>query len=142
MQLWPALAGRLSDAEQAKLALRWIGGSLMALAVVILAIGYLLFHQLWLSIPTLLLGYTGLQLYQGEISRSGIRAIILASCLALLMAGVVLISAWLPDSKSSAIRLPALMTIFLILVVLVVGLRARHAARIIDPPPAAPWWLP
>lgn len=142
MQLWPALAGKLSDAEQAKLALGWIGATLMGLAGAILAIGYLLFHQLWLSVPTLLLGLAGFELYRGEIRRSGIRAIILMSCLGLFVTAFVFVSAWSPEANSAAVRLPALLAMVLISAVLVVSLRARHAARIIEPPPTAPWWLP
>jgi uncharacterized membrane protein len=140
--LWAALTGKLSDAEQARSALKWIGGALVALAVTGIAIGCLLFRQLWLFVPTLLLGFTGLELYRGEIRRSGLRAIILMFGLFLLWAGFIFISAWSSENKYSAFRLPASLAMVLISAVLTVSLRARQAARIIEPPSSAPWWLP
>ncbi len=142
MRLWAALAGKLSDAEQARSALKWIGGTLIALAVTSIAIGYLLFGRLWVFVPTLLLGFIGLELYRGEIRRSGLRSIILMSSMLLLWAGFIAISAWSPESSYSALRLPASLAMVLIAAVLTVSLRARQAARIIEPPPSAPWWLP
>jgi hypothetical protein len=133
--------GKILDAEQARFVLKWIGGMLIALTVVAISIGILVFHQIWL-LGLFIFGLPGLGLYKGEVSRSGIRTIIIAPSILFLAVVPVFIQAWTPGSRFSDNRVPASMGLFLILAVLALGLRARQAAKIIQPPPNAPWWLP
>jgi hypothetical protein len=86
------LLGKILDAEQARFVLKWIGGMLIALTVVAIAIGILVFHQMWL-LSLVVFGLPGLGLYQGEVSRSGIQTIILAPSVLLLAAVPILIQA-------------------------------------------------
>lgn len=141
MWLWSILLEKIPDATQAKSVLRWIGAILMAVALALIASGLLLFHHIWPSFVPLFMGLVGFELYRGQIRRSSIRVIILLSALCLALSIPATVSTW-TASTYSALRLLASLGMILSTAVFLLGLRARQAARIIEPPSAAPWWLP
>lgn len=114
----------------------------MAVALVMVLGVFLLFHYVGLAVVPLLLGTAGFKFWRGEAGRSGYRLIILVSVTYLPLGLLGLVQAWAPGSVSSAHRFPLSLAAGMALALLVLGLRARQAARVIEPPSGAPWWLP